>query len=226
MRLYGCMWILGIKKKKKKGQTTLRGNAVAVTPQHALTALHGLIAENTVVELVDTCGKKRKATVIISRFENMRVDMVLLQLNTWEPLFEYFIEICREPVRLGQDIALIGLVPNSEDISTLCFEACKVTVIDSGAIFHSNYVARDGLSGSAIIVSLDNNSFRVVGVHVAAHDDTVSTPPPISQELDGGLALASEVEDSTSSLASSLHGHMAFCLICEVARVPEILSAL
>jgi hypothetical protein len=193
--------------------------------------MHGRITEDAVVELVDRDGAiTRKASVIISKFEVKRVDMVLLQLVLGEPLFEDFIEICRTPVRVGQEIAIIGLVPNSADELTVFFEPCKVIVIDAGAIFQSNYVARDCFSGSAVIVSLENTGIRVVGVHVATQDDTVS-PPPITYSTNkkhkaAYQALVKDVEDSNSSLANSLHGHMAFCLICDVARVPEILDAL
>jgi len=42
-----------------------------------------------------------------------------------------------------------------------------------------------------------------------------------------GHATAESVQANSDSLAYSLHGHTAVCLLCEVARVPpDILSAL
>ena len=204
-----------------------KGNAVAVGLVYAITALHGKFAKGAEVELVDIHGVKRMATVMVANFVDKKADMSLLQLRSGEAPFRAseFIEICRVPVYLGQEIDVIGLVSNSEDEATLSFETCRVTVIDSGAIFHSNYVGRDGLSGSAVIVSLGATGYRVVGVHVGTHDDTAS-PPPINKKRKGGHASAEEATDSASSLASSLHGHMAFCLICEVARMPDIMAAL
>jgi len=203
----------------------VRGNAVAVSSDYAITALHGHIALGAVVELVDIHGLKRRASVIVANFVEMEADMSLLQLITGETPFEHYIPICRVPVYLGQEIAVIGLVSNFKDDATLSFETCKVTLINSGALFHSNYVGREGLSGSAVIVSLGSTGYHVVGVHVGTHDDTAS-PPPINKTRKGGHASAEEAADSASSLASSLHGHMAYCLICEVARMPDIMAAL
>ena len=129
--------------------------------------------ENSPVELIDSRGKKRKATVILSRFIEKEVDMALIQLNVDETPFESFIGVRREAVKLGQQLALVGLATNSRDETTIYFSVCQVVLIDACAIFHSIcYTAHDSLS------------------------------------------------------ASSLHGHTAACLICEVARVPDILSAL
>ena len=214
------LWLHG----KNAGGVDLKGNAVAVTANRALSSLHGLILENSPVELVDFRGKKRKATVILSRFTQNEVDMVLLQLSADETPFDAFIEICRVPVQLGQQLALVGLASNSQNDTTTYFKTFQVALIDAGAIFQSTYCARNSLSGSAVIVSIDTGGFHVVGVHVGTHDDT--GPPPINKKRKGGHASADDVEESQKSLADSLHGHTAFCLICEVARVPDILSML
>ena len=47
-------------------------------------------------------------------------------------------------------------------------------------------------------------------------------PPPIKKGRKGGHASADDVEESQKSLA----GHTAYCLICEVARVSDIVNAL
>ena len=80
------------------------------------------------------------------------------------------------------------------------------------------------LSGSDVIVSVDTGGFHVVGVDVGTQDNTIS-PPPIKKSKTGGHATAQSVKKNSESLATSLHGHTAACLICEVARVPVILSA-
>ena len=215
------LWLHG----KNAGGMDSKGNAVAVTANRALCSLHGFIVENSPVELVDFHGKKRKATVILSRFIQHEVDLALLQLSADETPFDTFIEICREPVQLGQQLALVGLASNSRDETTIYFETFQVALIDAGAIFQSTYCARSSLSGSAVIVSIDTGGFHVVGVHVGTHDDTAGRSP-INKKCKGGHASADDVEESQKSLADSLHGHTAYCLICEVARVPDIVSAL
>ena len=215
------MWLHG---KNAEGMD-FKGNAVAVTANRALSSLHGKILESSSVELVDIRGEKRKATVILSRYLQNEVDMALLQLNADETPFDAFIEIRREPVQLGQQLALVGLVSNSRDETTTYFETFQVAVIDAGALFQSTYYARKSLSGSAVIVSIDNGEFHVVGVHVGTQDDT-EAPPPIKKGRKGSYASANNVAESQQSLADSLHGHTAYCLICEVARVSDIVSAL
>jgi len=161
----------------------LKVNAVAVTANRALSALHGLIEEKSPVELR---GKRRKGTVILSRFMQNEVDMALIQLIADETPFDAFIEIRRIPVRLGQQLAIIGLTPNSRDEATVYFDEIRVTVIDAGALFQSTYSARCGLSGSSVIISMDSDGFHVVGVPVGTEDDIVS-PPPIKKARRGSL---------------------------------------
>eukprot|EP01036_Dinobryon_divergens_P026521 gene26521-35187_t len=207
------LWLHGKTIKNE----AVKGNAVAVTANRALSALHGRIVENSPVELIDSRGKKRKATVILSRFIEKEVDMALIQLNVDETPFEAFIGVRREAVKLGQQLALVGLATNSRDETTIYFSVCQVVLIDACAIFHSIcYTAHDILSASALMVSVDTSGFHVVGVHVGTRDDTVSLP----------LTIKKSKTENTESSASSLHGHTAACLICEVARVPDILSAL
>eukprot|EP01035_Chromulina_nebulosa_P041535 gene41535-56193_t len=73
------------------------------------------------------------------------------------------------------------------------------------------------LSGSDVIVSVDTGGFHVVGVDMGTRDNTIS-PPPIKKSKTGGHAVAQRVKKNSESLATSLHGHTAACLICEVAR--------
>ena len=214
------LWLHG---KNAQG-VDFKGNAVAVTANRALSSLHGLIVESSSVELVDIQGTKRKATVVLSRFIENEVDMALLELIANEPPFDAFIEIRREPVQLGQKLALVGLASNSRDDTTIYYETFQVTLIDAGALLQSSYHGRNSLSGSAVIVSIDTGGFHVVGVHVGTNDDTVK-PPPIKKGRKGGYASADDVEESQNSLAGSLHGHTAYCLICEVARVSDIVNA-
>eukprot|EP01036_Dinobryon_divergens_P042723 gene42723-56789_t len=210
------LWLHGktIKNEAEKG------NAVAITANRALSALHGRIVENSPVELIDSRGKKRKATVILSRFIEKEVDMALIQLNVDETPFESFIGVRREAVSLGQQLALVGLATNSRDETTIYFSACQVVLIDACAIFHTIcYTAHETLPGSALIVSVDTGGFHVVGVHVGTRDDT----PPIKRSKTGGHHTTTQ---SVKENTESLHGHTAAYLICEVARVPDILSAL
>jgi hypothetical protein len=66
---------------------------------------------------------------------------------------------------------------------------------------------------------------RVVGIHVASHDDTIKNPE-LKKTNFKPYATVSDVNLACESLASSIHGHHAFALICEVARVPDLIAFL
>ena len=201
----------------------MRGNAITITPTKALCALHGAIALNERVELYDHRGIKRTATVLFQAFEELVVDIALLELTADARCFDKYVPVASRPVKLSQEIYMIGMIRSidKKDNVPVC-EVSRVTSIEtSKSLFRSNYTGYDGLSGAGVIV-LENigNEFRVAGVHVATHDDTES--PPI-KKLKGSVAAEAEsVSQSSESLAKSIHGHTAYSLICEVQRVPEL----
>ena len=199
-----------------------RGNAVAISPSQALTALHGAVSNGEQVSLRDHRGKQRNASVIFSAFEELRFDIAVVELHKGEDPFEHFIPICDEPVKCGQKIYVVGLTPSLHDKETVlqCVGADVIGIEPSSSLFRSSYSSFDGLSGAGVIVSLEYGQYHCVGVHVGTHDDT-SSPPPIKRKK-GGVADFDSVSDSSNSLASSIHGHTAYTLICEARRVPKL----
>jgi len=214
------LWLHG---ESAKGEA-FRGNAVAVTANRALSALQGRIMEQSQVRLIDVQGFVRRATVKLSRFKKRDVDMVLLELDAGETPFDTFIEIRREKVEVLQPLLVVGLTSDSADETKIYGVRCAVIVIDAGALFLTDYP----LSGSAIFVSADTaGGFRLVGVPVKAQDDT-SSPPPIhcSKTEKVHATTAENVQAKSNSSAYSFYGHPGVGVICEVARVPDILSAM
>jgi hypothetical protein len=203
-----------------------RGNAVAISPTRALTALHQQhdSVVGTDIKLIDVHGNCRKGTVLFHRFENKLVDIAVVQLNDDENLFSLFLPVSRNPVRLMDPLYVVGITKNVTDESATTYTAAgEVNCIENGkgsALFRSYYHCFDCLSGSAIIMHLEPNGFHVVGVHVYA-DDHTSSPPPIKRQK-SGAAQADSVSENSNSLASSLHGHSSYCMICEASRVEGI----
>ena len=105
-----------------------------------------------------------------------------------------------------QTIYVFGITTDPGAGADATTAVCAKCQVQKGALFRSAYIGYDGLSGAGIVVvELVNNQFRLVRVHLGTHDHTST---------------------STVSLARSIHGHTAFCLICEIQRVPELLSLL
>ena len=202
---------------------TFRGNAVAVTETKALTALHGKCSVGDEVTLVDSSGRKRRATVIYSQFAELQVDIAVVEVCAGENVFSIFIPVCAEQVHLLQQIIIIGMKPDLSDReSSMYASSGQVTYIEpSVPLFRSAY---PGLSGAGVIATVEGGKYHVVGVHVASHDDT-KAPPPIKKKK-GGVASADSVSESNQSLSDSIHGRTSFSLICEVKRVVGIDAAI
>jgi hypothetical protein len=208
---------------------TMRGNAVAISATKALTALHGHASVSTEVSLRDTHGIERLGRIIFSKYEANSVDIAVIQLHDDQNHFSTFVPVCRERVCLLRSIFVIRLATSlNGDESALYTTTGEVTYIEPGAnssLFRSTYQSQDGLSGAGIVVVADGGGFHIVGVHIGAHDDTTS-PPPAKKTKTGNAASADSVSELSQSLASSIHGHTAYCLICEVARVDGISDVL
>ena len=201
-----------------------RGNAVAVSPNKAVTALHGHGGISDTVELFDSYGVSRKGKIIFVKFEPMKVDIAVVELD-FGVTFSSFVPPCQHTVKLGQKIRVVGWLPsliNSDEYSEFFGESSVVLIEKGSTLFRAQYYCEDGLSGAGIIVCLDDGAFRVIGVHVASHDST-EEPPKIKKAKLGDGADAKSVSDSSSSLAASIHGHTAYNLICEIARVENLL---
>lgn len=143
--------------------------------------------------------------------------------------FEVFIPIAESTVTLLQNIYVFGITTDpgrGADATTAVCAQCQVNCIEGGALFRSAYTGYDGLSGAGIVVlEVVNNQFRLAGVHVGTHDHTTS-PPPIKRKKASTAADADSTSESTASLAKNIHGHTSFSLICEIQRVPELVSLL
>lgn len=199
---------------------------MAVTTTKALTSLHGVVPEKSIVELVDSHGIKRIGTVIISRFAVDKVDISLVELNQDQIPFDFFIEVSKKPVYLRQAIIVVGFISSPGHHTEVFAKDCRVTTVETdSSLFRSDYSSERGMSGAAVIVAVENGEDRVVGVHVGTHDDT-QPPPKIKGSKTGNHANAASVSDSQSSLAGAIHGHTAYCLICEVARVNDVIEVL
>ncbi len=204
-----------------------RGNAVAVTSTKALCALHDSCPLGECVSLVDSHGHSRNAKVTFARYEENLVDIALLELQPDQPPFNTFVAIATAPVKLLQEIYVFGRTPEPASGETIAIsDKCYVNSIHrSGALFRSNYTGYDGLSGAGIIVvERINNQFLLAGVHIGTDDD-MEKPPPIKKKK-GNVADAESVSASSDSLATSLHGHTAYCLVCEIQRVPDLVQLL
>ena len=199
-----------------------RGNAVAITPTKALTALHGKGSVGDKVTLVGSSGANRSATVIYSEFVEMEVDIAVVVVDAGEKEFSVFIPVCAKPVHLLQEVIVIGIKPTLSDRESSTYASIgRVTFIEPSApLFQSAYTCHDGLSGAGVIATVEGGEYHVVGVHVASHDDTAA-PPPIKKKK-GGVASADSVSESNQSLSDSIHGHTSYALICEVKRVRGI----
>jgi len=200
-----------------------KGNAIAVTERKCLSALHGKISEGTAVQLVDIHGNILCGKVIKSVFEVKRYDLALIELDDGQSNFAVYIPIHRSPVKLGQKIKFVGLAVGLNDDSMTYAESAEVNAIEpESALLRSAYYGIEGFSGAGIVVIDEGNGqYQLVGVHSSAHDDTVK-PPALKKIKKSNSATAKSISDMGSSLSSSLHGHIAYCLICEVARVNEI----
>ena len=199
-----------------------RGNAVAISPYRALTALHRVAEIETPVCLKDIHGKEFSSVVVFCAFEKDNVDIALLELDRNGPPFDTWTPVAEERVRLNQDIYVVGLaIVANGDAETFC-NKCTVQVIEKregSTLFHSAYYSAQGFSGAGVITAMKSGRYQVVGVHVAAHDSTVGVDHETKPTL---KRLASDMV----SITSELHGHSAYCLICEIQRVGELVTYL
>lgn len=161
-------------------------------------------------------------------FEPDLVDIAVIELIN-NGVFPHFTPILgRRQVSLLESVYIIGYKIDSRDAAMEAMFDGKVNVIERherSALFQSAYVSFDSLSGAGVVVKKERNEFRVIGVHVASHDSTVSSPP-VKKVKHTEIADYESVSVSLSSLSSNIHGHAAYTVICEIARVPELIELL
>lgn len=198
----------------------LWGNAVAISENMALTSLHG----REITDVTLKCGvggAEYRGKVTFSKCETHYVDIAVITLNEGNR-FESYYPLATTRLLLGNKLTVFGWKPSlvGDDMNEMVAHA-EVNTIEATAgssLLQAAYVGYDGLSGGGVITCSIGGKPFVVGVHVAAHDDTVA-PPAVKKVKSSTAATADSVSQSNSSLASSIHAHQAYCLICEAARV-------
>jgi hypothetical protein len=167
--------------------------------------------------------------VVYHKFLADLVDIAVVQLTNAEDRFPACVGVHFDRIKIADPIYVVGLKVDSRDTATEAVYPCAVNIIEPGedsAMFQSSYTRFEGLSGAVVVMRVVNGVAKVVGVHVASHDDTVR--PPEIEECGKNQKAASDENDysASNSIASSIHGHHAYRLICEVARVPDLVAFL
>lgn len=212
--------ILSIKVKRK----TFSASGVAISEKRALTALHGMVPLNTLVTITTRNGTKISGRVEFERFERDMVDVAVIVLDQdSSAVFNHFMPYSDQPVRLAQPIAVVGLKYASvgDTVNTYARLSSVESIEelgDSSALFHAQYYNFDGCSGTGVITAVVGNVLRVVGVHLASHNNTTLGGPKSKKKR--------TYSDLEASVASAIHGHKAYSLVCDIARVPDLLALL
>ena len=207
---------------KKPKSFTSSASAVAVSKKRALTALHGKIPLNSPVQVTTRNGVHFSGIVEFERFEKNMVDIAVILLDVGSE-FNHFIPWIDKPVVLTQHITVVGLKYASVgDIVNIYARSTTVDMIEefgsSSALFQAQYYSFDGCSGAGVVTTTVNNVVKVVGVHVASHEDTTI--------VGKRKRVASHYADFEASVQSVIHGHKSYSLVCEIARVPELVAML
>ncbi len=208
---------------------------MAVSKTLALTALHSPVERGTVVELTTINGTKLAGKVVVSCFEENLVDIALVQLNN--PFnFDNFVPWSNEPVRLAQDILVVGLRYETfgEQLAPYARKS-SVDLIEKSfgsALFQASYYNFDGCSGAGVVTTKRNGTLSVIGVHVASHEDPrVADDDYTHEESSFGTKNTKkkkkvDKEFIEASINSAIHGHTSYSLVCEIGRVEDVVHFL
>lgn len=164
-------------------------------------------------------------TLEFERFEVNIVDIAVILLDpAYE--FEHFISWTDQPVVLTQEITVVGLkYSTASDTINVYAKRTAVDMIENfgsgSALFQASYYSFEGCSGTGVVTAAVNGVAKVVGVHVASHEDSA-----ISSVREGQHTADSIFADFEGSVMSVVHGHKSYCLVCEVARVPDLIALL
>jgi hypothetical protein len=198
------------------------GNAVAISALRALTSLHGSIPVGSAVTLRDIHGYSFNATVGFAEFRKDDVDIAVLELDPSGRTFQTWTPVTFTPVKLTQTINVVGLQETLHEETEIFAEECKVRCIErreGSSLFQSTYYSALGFSGAGVVTAVKDGWHSVVGVHIASHDKT--------EGIDHGAKVpVARLAEDMKSITSELHGHTAYCLICEVQRVPTLVDYL
>jgi hypothetical protein len=207
---------------KKSKTVTSSASAVAVSKRRALTALHGKIPLNWPVQLTTRSGDHFSGIVEFERFEENMVDIAVILLDAGSE-FIHFIPWIDRPVQLTQPITVVGLkYSRVGDAVDVYARRTAVDMIEnigsSSALFQAQYYSFEGCSGAGVVTTTVNNAVKVVGVHVASHEDTTNTGKR--------KRITPTFANFEASVQSIIHGHKAYSLVCEIARVPDLVALL
>lgn len=216
-----------------------RGNGIVVTRNKLLTALHGYFHEGDLFDIIDRHGISRKGFVKRAWYSENVVDMAVIELNEGYKDFENQMAVNTTPVSLGTNIWVICRRPISgpDEYSDCLLKYHVSVVVDNTSLFHSAYYSEDGMSGCGVVASFVGNTFKVVGVHVASHDRTVAVDVEQEEEVrpskkqktkhvkEKGVS-REEFDNAMLTINSNIHGHGAYSIICDVARVEGLFEAL
>lgn len=207
---------------KKPKPVTFSASAVAISTKRALTALHGKIPLNSPVQVTTRNGVHFSGIVEFERFEENMVDIAVILLDG-DSEFNHFIPWVDQPVVLTQNITIVGLKYGSiGDIVNTYARRTTVDMIEhfgpNSALFQAQYYSFDGCSGAGVVTTNVRNIVKVVGVHVASHEDTARTGKRKRVKF--------QHANFEASVQSVIHGHKAYSLVCEIARVPDLVALL
>jgi hypothetical protein len=212
-----------VKKKRKISTQSYSLSGVAISRKRAVTALHGCFQLGTQVKVIT-----RNGTVLFGRveFEEFAPDMVDIATIALEDEFEFthFIECSFERVQLLQKLVVIGLKYGSCGDAVFPYaRSTSVEMIeevgDDSALFQASYYSFDGCSGAGVVTKVVNSIPKLIGVHVASHEDSSSTGA-VKRKRKATFA------NFEADIRSEIHGHKAYSLVCEIARVPSLTTLL
>ena len=203
------------------------GQGVAVSSKYVLTALHGRGDPALEYEVAAMAGTKKKCVLVREWFTANRCDIALMRLKDSRDTFINWLEVRRSVAVLDETIAVLSLIDGLGGGVGLSCQRSTIHMVDPDTcICRAQYYCSDGYSGSGVVASSQvDGSIKVIGVHCASHDDTVS-PPAVTKAKRGGGADVDSVSSNSQSLAKSLHGHTAYSMICVAGLVPELMNFL
>lgn len=215
--------------KHKKSSNTYSASAVAISKRRALTSLHGKIPLNTRVKITTRNGVHLAGKVEFERFEKNMVDIAVILLDS-TLAYTHYIDCTNQRVKLTQDITVVGLKYSivGDTVNTYARRTTVDMIEEFGptsALFQAQYYSFDGCSGTGVVTVTENNVVKVVGVHVASHEDMSSSSR--SSQIQGKRKYSIDsYADFEASVHSAIHGHKAYSLVCEIARVPDLVQLL
>lgn len=213
-----------------------------MSSKKAVTAVHGVYDKDQDVEVIDIHGVRKYGTISFMRYEANRVDIAVVELIDPD-VFQHSIPFHSTPVKIDKDLRVIGLRDDGTgEFTTSIRRAYVEEVIAGTAIIHASYYAVEGMSGAGVVTSQKDGQFSVVGVHVGKHDDTeaLSEEEQPKRKKSKKSDLSKELQSMHKELSnhkqkyrkdqitinSNIHGHGAYSLICEIARVEGLVNHL